>query len=87
MHEAAQLQRDLRRAEIEPYVWVINNSLSPLKVTDSMLVERQKHEAKYINEVVTEQASRTALIAWQIEPPVGPEALKHAIQSQSVLNS
>ena len=47
-------------------------------------LERQKHEAKYINEVVTEQASRTALIAWQIEPPVGPEALKHAMQADVV---
>ena len=84
VHEAAQLQRDLRRAEIEPYAWVINNSLSPLKVTDPLLVERQKHEAKYIKEVVTEQASRTALIAWQIEPPVGPEALKHAMQAEVV---
>lgn len=83
VHEAAQLQRDLRRAEIEPYAWVINNSLSPLKVTDPLLVERQKHEAKYIQEVVTEQASRTALIAWQIEPPVGPAALKRAMQAEA----
>ena len=85
MHEAAQLQRDLRRAEIEPYAWVINNCLSPLNVTDPLLVERQKHEAKYIKEVVTEQASRTALIAWQIEPPVGPEALKRAMQPDAVM--
>jgi arsenite-transporting ATPase len=85
VHEAAQLQRDLRRAEIEPYAWVINNCLSPLNVTDPLLVERQKHEAKYINEVVTEQASRTALIAWQIEPPVGPEALKRAIHAESTV--
>lgn len=79
VHEAAQLQRDLRRAEIEPYAWIINNSLSPLNVTDPLLVERQKHEARYIQEVVNEQASRTALIAWQLEPPVGPEALKLAM--------
>jgi arsenite-transporting ATPase len=84
VHEAAQLQRDLRRAEIEPYAWVINNCLSPLKVTDPLLVERQKHEAKYIEEVVKEQSSRTAMIAWQIEPPVGPEALKHAMQAEVV---
>lgn len=83
VHEAAQLQRDLRRAEIEPYAWVINNSLSPLKVTDPLLVERQRHEARYISEVVNEHAGRTALIAWQIEPPVGPEALKRAIQPEA----
>ena len=86
VHEAAQLQCDLRRAEIEPYAWVINNCLSPLKVTDPLLAERQKHEAKYINEVVTEQATRTALIAWQIEPPVGPEALKRAMQPDAAMH-
>src|SRR5690606_13843447 len=37
VHEAAALQRDLRRAEIEPYAWVINQSLSPLAVTDPVL--------------------------------------------------
>lgn len=86
VHEAAQLQRDLRRAEIEPYAWVINSCLSPLNVTDPLLVERQKHEAKYIQEVVTEQATRTALIAWQIEPPVGPEALRRAIQAEALMH-
>ncbi|MFN8708464.1 MAG: ArsA-related P-loop ATPase, partial [Planctomyces sp.] len=80
VHEAAQLQKDLRRAEIEPWAWVINNSLSPLKVTDPLLVERQHHEALFIREVVTEHSMRTALIAWQIEPPVGPDALKRAMQ-------
>ncbi len=79
VHEAAQLQRDLRRAEIEPYAWIINNSLSPLNVTDPLLVERRKHEARWIQEVVHEQASRTALIAWQQKPPIGPEALMRAI--------
>lgn len=82
VHEAAQLQRDLRRAQIEPYAWIINNCLSPLHVTDPLLVERQQHEAKYIHEVVTEHATRTALIAWQIEPPVGPEKLKRALQAE-----
>ncbi len=82
VHEAAQLQRDLRRAEIEPYAWVINNSLSPLNVTDPLLIERQKHEAMFIHEVVAEQASCTVLIAWQIEPPVGPAALKRAMQAE-----
>ena len=84
VHEAAQLQRDLRRAEIEPYAWIINNSLAPLNVTDPLLVERQKHEARYIQEVVNEHAKRTALISWQLEPPVGPDALKRAMQQERV---
>ncbi len=37
VHEAAKLQEDLRRAEIEPFAWVINQSLVPLEVTDPTL--------------------------------------------------
>ena len=76
VHEAAQLQRDLRRAEIEPYAWVINQSLSPLSVTDPVLLGRKNREAKFIQEVVNEHAHRVALIPWQIDPPVGLEALQ-----------
>ncbi len=81
VHEAAQLQRDLRRAEIEPYAWVINQCLSPLPVTDPMLIERQRHETRFISEVVSEHAVRTALIEWQMEPPVGQSALEHVLAS------
>jgi len=75
VHEAAQLQRDLRRAEIEPYVWVINQSLTPLTVTDPNLQSRRQHEVPYINEVVQQHATRTAIIPWQAEPPTGREGL------------
>jgi arsenite-transporting ATPase len=81
VHEAAQLQRDLRRAEIEPYAWIINQSLAPLTLTDRGLRRRQRHEARYINEVVTEHARRTALIAWQIDPPVGYARLQQLSES------
>jgi arsenite-transporting ATPase len=87
VHEAALLQRELRRAEIEPYAWVINQSLSPLKVTDPLLIERQRNEACYIHEVVSQQAIRTALIPWQIEPPVGRAALNHAIAAEVAVGS
>ena len=83
VHEAAQLQRDLRRAEIVPYAWVINQSLSPLNVTDPLLRGRQIHEAKYIREVTGEHARRTAIIPWQIDPPVGLVALKHLVSEDS----
>ena len=82
VHEAAQLQRDLRRAEIEPFAWVINQCLASLKVTDPLLMERRRHEQRYIQEVINEHAHRTAMIAWQIEPPVGPEALRQAIENE-----
>jgi arsenite/tail-anchored protein-transporting ATPase len=84
VHEAAQLQRDLRRAEIEPYAWVINQSLFPLSVTDPVLRGRQIHEAKFIREVTTEHAQRTAIISWQIDPPVGYLAMKRLVGAVAV---
>lgn len=71
VHEAAQLQRDLRRAEIEPYAWVINQCLTPLPVLDPLLKARQAGERPHIQEVVTEHATRAALLSWRPEPPVG----------------
>ena len=90
VHEAASLQRDLRRAGIEPYAWVINQSLSPLSITDPLLKERRLHEQQYVREVMEKQATRTALIPWQIDPPVGQKGLEKLLsntQSEFVLSS
>lgn len=67
VHEAEELQKDLRRAGIEPFAWVINQSLAPLKVTDPVLVARQTQEGRYLDEVRNGLATRTALLALQDE--------------------
>lgn len=82
VHEAAALQRDLRRAEIEPYAWVINQVLSPLSLTDPQMKQRQSHEQQYLREVKEVQASRVAIIPWQIAPPIGLEALSRLTHSE-----
>jgi arsenite-transporting ATPase len=82
VHEAAALQRDLRRAEIEPYAWVINQVLSPLTITDPLMKQRQRHEQKYLREVKEVQANRVAIIPWQIEPPTGLGALSRLAHSE-----
>jgi arsenite-transporting ATPase len=79
VHEAAQLQRDLRRAEIEPFAWIINQSLTPLPVTDPVLKSRQVAERAFIREVVREHAVRVALVPWQPEPPVGRSGLQQLL--------
>lgn len=76
VHEAASLQRDLRRAFIEPFAWVINQSLAKLPVTDPLLKGRQQFEVPYLREVTEELASRVALIPWRPEPPLGLAALR-----------
>jgi len=87
VHEAATLQRDLRRAEIEPYAWVINQVLSPLQLTDPLMKQRQLHEQKYLQEVKEEQANRLAIIPWQISPPIGLQALSQLTHSELTLTS
>ncbi len=71
VHEAAGLQRDLRRAGIEPFGWVVNQALSPLAVTDPLLQMRQQHEQQYLREVRECHATRMAVIPWQSESPTG----------------
>lgn len=85
VHEAAKLQEDLRRAEIEPFAWVINQSLVPLEVTDSTLRRRQHHELQFIDEVKTSLATRVALIPWQAQPPIGLAGLRRVADSNSSL--
>lgn len=83
VHEAAKLQEDLERAEIRPFAWVINQSLTPLEVTDPILRSRQVQEAVFIREVVQQHADRVALIPWQIQTPVGVERLRKLLNTAS----
>jgi arsenite/tail-anchored protein-transporting ATPase len=70
VHEAAELQKDLRRAGIEPFAWVINQSLTPLPVRDPILVARRQQEQRYISEVADEHAARCVLAPWQARSTV-----------------
>ncbi len=84
VHEAAALQEDLRRAHIEPFAWVINQSLLNSGSCDPFLQCREASEHRYLREVVEKQARRTAWLPWQAEEPVGPEALLHLASSSSL---
>ncbi len=75
VHEAAALQADLRRARIEPFAWVINQSLLSCGSCDPLLQRREQAEHRYLTEVVTRHATRTAWLPWQPEEPTGPDAL------------
>ncbi len=63
IHEAMQLERDLARAEIKPLCWVVNQSLTPLNVTDPVLRARRAHEATHLQELATHGA-RIILEPW-----------------------
>jgi len=77
IHEAMQLERDLARADITPFAWVVNQSLTPLDVTDPVLRARRAHEARHLAELVG-RCARIVLEPWsdgrsrRIEPPREP---------------
>jgi arsenite-transporting ATPase len=75
VHEAERLQADLRRAGIEPFAWVVNQSLLASGTRDPVLQQSGACEEAYIGHVRQVCARRCALLAWQLEAPVGPAAL------------
>ncbi|EEG08683.1 arsenical pump-driving ATPase [Pseudogulbenkiania ferrooxidans] len=74
--EAANLQSDLRRAGIEPWAWIINNSLALANPTSPLLRRRAANELAQIDAVATRHAQRWAVVPLQAEEPVGVERLQ-----------
>jgi arsenite-transporting ATPase len=73
--EAASLQEDLRRADIEPFAWVINASLAAARPTDPILRARAAAEIEQFENVRTRYAERIACVPFQAEEPIGAERL------------
>jgi len=73
--EAANLQEDLRRAKIEPWAWIVNNSLTNTQTSSGLLSVRANRELSQIEVVATRYASRMALVALQKTEPVGVDNL------------
>ncbi len=63
--EAAKLQEDLQRAGIKPTAWVINQSLAPLAVTDSLLASKRQEEFQYISQALKQYSENVFLEAWR----------------------
>lgn len=73
--EAANLQADLRRAGIEPWAWVINNSLAACAPAAPLLRQRARNELREIEAVATQHAQRYALVPLMQSEPVGVQRL------------
>jgi arsenite-transporting ATPase len=75
IHEAMQLEKDLARADIKPFAWVVNQSLTPLRVTDPVLKSRQGGEAIHLRELLS-STPRIALEPWtagSVDATLSPE--------------
>ena len=80
--EAAGLQADLRRAGIEPWAWVINNSLAMAKPRSTLLQQRANNELAQIHAVAHSHAKRWALIPLLAQEPIGLDRLRKLLQIQ-----
>lgn len=74
--EAAGLQADLRRAGIEPWAWIINNSLSAASPGSPLLRQRAINEQPHIAAVANQHARRYAVVPLLADDPVGVARLE-----------
>jgi arsenite-transporting ATPase len=81
--EAAGLQADLRRAGIEPWAWIVNQSLAAARTRSPLLRQRALAERAQIEAVADTYAARYAVVALQDEEPVGAERLRALIQASA----
>lgn len=79
--EAAGLQQDLRRAGIEPWAWIVNNSLAATQPSSMLLRQRAVQEQQQIENVRQHNAHRLAIVPVQMEEPVGVERLQALLGS------
>jgi arsenite-transporting ATPase len=77
--QASALQEDLRRANIEPYAWVLNRSILAAKTKDPLLLARLQGEAKQMNRIHDGLSNNVFVIPFQSEPPVGVHALNELL--------
>lgn len=80
VHEASRLQEDLKRADITPKWWVINQSFYATHTSDFVLRGRAQSEIQWIQEVQKESQNNCVIIPWQSEDIVGYEKLKGLVK-------
>ncbi|MGN7895235.1 arsenical pump-driving ATPase [Bacillus sp. 22475] len=80
VHEASRLQEDLKRADINPKWWVINQSFYATHTSDSVLRGRAQSEVQWIQAVQKESQSNCVIIPWQSDDIVGYEKLKALVK-------
>lgn len=78
--QAAALQDDLRRAQVEPFAWVMNKSLVGSGTSDPILAARMRSEVKQLERVKSGLAKKIFVLPWQATPPVGVNELSKLVK-------
>ena len=74
--EAEHLQKELRRAGINPWGWIVNSSLAAAKTEHPLLVRRAESESTQIARVSENLANRFAVVPMKPEELVGGDQLR-----------
>jgi len=69
--QAQALQEDLRRAQIEPFAWVINKSVLAAGTDDPLLAARLAGEQAQMDRVANGLSKQTYLVPWRVKAPIG----------------
>jgi len=84
VQEAERLQDDLRRADIEPFGWIINSSLATSGATHPTLRARAGAELRHLERVQELSGRGVWLVGWQPQAPVGIPALLELTRSPAL---
>jgi len=79
--QAAALQDDLRRAQIEPFAWVLNKSVLAARTRDPLLQARLAGERKQIERMSAGLARRLYALPWMATPPIGLNELAALVRA------
>jgi arsenite-transporting ATPase len=77
--QAQALQDDLRRAQIEPFAWVVNKSVWAAGTSDPVLGARLDGERKQMERISNGLAARTFVVPWKTSAPVGYAGLAELV--------
>ena len=82
--EAAKLQDDLRRSNIEPYAWIANQSMSASDIADPLLKQRAAEEVPLLEEIETKHAKKLYTTPWITDKLVLKTMLDKKIETSRV---
>jgi len=74
--EAAALEKDLQRAGITPWAWIVNQSLAVAHPASGLLRLRAQQEIPQLQIVIEHHANRYAAVPIQMQEPIGVARLK-----------
>ena len=85
--QAAALQEDLRRANIEPFAWVLNKSILAAGTRDPGLAARLSGERKQMERMTGGLAQRIFTLPWLTRPPIGFTELSRLVEKTALTSA